>query len=472
MKLPISVCMIVRDEEENLPRCLASIAPHVQEIVVIDTGSQDRSVEIARSFRAAVGFRAWDDDFAAARNASLELAKEPWILVLDADEEFDPSTLPALEKALEGPGFSRLIRMRLLDAQGGYQEVPLPRLFRNRPDIRYQKPVHESVQEDLWRLGETTPAVCDVVLLHHGYHAQDVAGRGKIERNLRIHRHRRERGEADLFDLFKEAQILLRPEEAKERREVLEEAFRRLGAASPQERKEWPWAGKLHALFGQDLFYSGEMERAATVLVENLDEIPTIEFSRARLEFAWRSGHAAANEDIEHLRILGDAPGAKTARIRKAQQEDDAATLETFATAGDVEASVWLSLLFLERTGMAEGMHWLAPLLAKESEQPCVRYASGVFLAKSGDLKSATDLLSSVDDFCAPLATAWRAALRCTSETSAMNILEEMPAPVHIAQAGLAAALADLAGVRVELDLGFDEAAVKRQAEGWKVFLR
>ena len=471
MKLPISVCMIVRDEEKNLPRCLGSIAPHVQEMVVIDTGSQDRSVEIARSFGATVGFRAWDDDFAAARNASLELAKEPWILVLDADEEF-ASTLPALEKALEGPGFSRLVRMRLLDAQGSYQEVPLPRLFRNRPDIRYRKPVHESVQDDLWRLGETAPTACDVVLLHHGYHGEDVTARGKIERNLHIHRHRREQGDADLFDLYKEAQILLRPEEAAERRALLEEACRKLEETPAPVRKEWPWAGKLRALFGQDLFNSGEMARAATALAEDPDEIPTPELSRARLELAWRSGHAAADEDIERLHSLGDVPGLKTARIRKAQQQDDAAALETFAAGGDIEASVWLSLLLLERGGMAEGMHWLAPLLAKESEQPCVRYASGVFLAKSGDLKSAGDLLSSVNGFCAPLATAWRSALRCTSEASAMNILEEMPAPVHIAQAGLAAALADTAGVRIELDPGFAAAAVERQAESWKVFLR
>ena len=472
MKLPISVCMIVRDEEENLPRSLGSIAPHVQEVVVIDTGSQDRSVEIARSFGANVSFRTWDDDFAAARNATLALAQEPWILVLDADEELDASSLPALERALEGPGLSRLVRMRLLDAQGGYQEVPLPRLFRNRPDIRYRKPVHESVQEDLWRLGETAPAACNVVLLHHGYHGEDVAARGKIERNLRIHRRRRAKGEADIYDLYKETQILLRPEDATERRALLEEACRRLGETPAQERKEWPWAGKLRALFGQDLFNSGEMARAATALAEDPDEIPTPELSRARLELAWRSGHAAADEDIERLHSLGDDPGLKTARIRKAQQQDDAAALEIFAAAGDIEASIWVSLLLLERGGMAEGMHWLAPLLAKESEQPCVRYASGVFLAKSGDLKSAADLLASVNDFCAPLATAWRYALRYTTEASAVSILEEMSDPVHAVQAGLAAALADTAGVRIELDPGFAAAAVERHAEGWKAFLR
>jgi hypothetical protein len=464
--------MIVRDEEENLPRCLGSIAPHVQEIAVIDTGSQDRSVEIARSFGAAIGFRAWDDDFAAARNASLELAREPWILVLDADEEFDVSTLPALERAMEGSGLARLVRMRLLDTQGGYQEVPLPRLFRNRPDLRYRRPIHESVLEDLWELGETAPAACGVVLLHHGYHAEDVAGRGKIERNLRIHRHRRERGEADLFDLFKEAQILLRPEEARERREVLEEAFRRLGSAPPRERKEWPWAGKLRALFGQDLFYSGEMARAATVLVEDPDEVPTPELSRARLELAWRSGHPADPADLERLRSLGDVSGLRTARIRKAQQEGDAAALEALASGGDVEASVWLSLLLLERERMAEGMRRLAPFLASEAPEACVRFASGVFLAKNGDLKSAADLLSSVDNFCASLAAAWLSALRFLGGTDAAPLLEEMPEPAHVVQAGLAAALADMAGVRVEIDPGFKAVAVERQAEDWKSFLR
>ena len=82
----ISVAMIVRDEEQNLRRCLESVQDLVDEIVVVDTGSVDATVEVATSFGAKVSHFTWVDDFAAARNFALAQAAHPWRLVLDADE--------------------------------------------------------------------------------------------------------------------------------------------------------------------------------------------------------------------------------------------------------------------------------------------------------------------------------------------------------------------------------------------------
>ena len=82
----LTVCMIVKNEEADLPRCLASIKAVADEIVVVDTGSTDRTVEIAQSFGAIVGHFEWCDDFAAARNAALKLATCEWVFQLDADE--------------------------------------------------------------------------------------------------------------------------------------------------------------------------------------------------------------------------------------------------------------------------------------------------------------------------------------------------------------------------------------------------
>ena len=82
----ISLCMIVKDEEEMLPGCLAAVAEHVDEIVVVDTGSTDRTVEIAESFGANVVEFPWNGSFADARNVSLDHATGDWILWLDADE--------------------------------------------------------------------------------------------------------------------------------------------------------------------------------------------------------------------------------------------------------------------------------------------------------------------------------------------------------------------------------------------------
>jgi glycosyltransferase involved in cell wall biosynthesis len=83
----ISLCMIVKDEAQRLPRCLASAKPYVDETVVVDTGSQDETISIAKEYGAKVSSFQWCDDFAAARNYSLSLATGQWILLLDADEE-------------------------------------------------------------------------------------------------------------------------------------------------------------------------------------------------------------------------------------------------------------------------------------------------------------------------------------------------------------------------------------------------
>ena len=96
----ISLCMIARDEAAQLPRCLASVRGAVDEVVLVDTGSRDRTREIAREHGARVESFAWCDDFAAARNASLARASGDWVLVLDADEELPEATRAGLRAAL------------------------------------------------------------------------------------------------------------------------------------------------------------------------------------------------------------------------------------------------------------------------------------------------------------------------------------------------------------------------------------
>ena len=86
----LSVCLIAKNEERFLPQCLRSVRALASQIVVVDTGSTDRTVDIAREMRGRSAFLPWCDDFSAARNAALEHATGDWIFILDADEELMP----------------------------------------------------------------------------------------------------------------------------------------------------------------------------------------------------------------------------------------------------------------------------------------------------------------------------------------------------------------------------------------------
>ena len=101
----ITLCLIVRDEERFLPGCLASVAGAVGQIVVVDTGSRDRTREIAAAAGAALVDHPWAEDFAAARNAALPYVTGQWILVLDADERLAPGAGAALAAATRAGGF-------------------------------------------------------------------------------------------------------------------------------------------------------------------------------------------------------------------------------------------------------------------------------------------------------------------------------------------------------------------------------
>ena len=98
----LSLCMIVRDEDEYISQCLGSIKSIVDEIIIIDTGSIDNTIEIAKKFGAKVISHKWKDDFSEARNISLKNATKEWILVLDGDEEISKEHIGAIKEAIIG----------------------------------------------------------------------------------------------------------------------------------------------------------------------------------------------------------------------------------------------------------------------------------------------------------------------------------------------------------------------------------
>ena len=174
--------MIVRDEERYLDGCLASIASIVDEIVVVDTGSRDRSRDIAAAHGARVFEYEWRDDFAAARNAALDHATGDWVLYIDADERVRAYDRDRLCDELRKPKLcAATVRFYPQSGFTAYREY---RLFRRLPTIRFRGAMHETIRPDLDRILRAGKGACgpsDLAIDHLGY---DEGRRRKADRDL------------------------------------------------------------------------------------------------------------------------------------------------------------------------------------------------------------------------------------------------------------------------------------------------
>ena len=225
----LSLCMIVKNETENLPRCLASAQPYVDEIVVIDTGSQDGTPEIAIQFGAKVEYFEWCDDFAAARNYSLSQASGDWILVLDADEELVVNSENFLEKINGEPEFLMfsLIRTEAND-QEGMTPLHTIRLFRNLPEIHYVNRFHEQLIYQGEVISEQLVGQLESLkILHYGYLKEQVQQKN-INRNIPILERTRQEEGLSLMLLYCLAGMYADTQQTEKAQECYSEAFDRL----------------------------------------------------------------------------------------------------------------------------------------------------------------------------------------------------------------------------------------------------
>ncbi|MBO7749036.1 glycosyltransferase [Paenibacillus sp. MWE-103] len=183
----ITLCMIVKNEIRDLPRCLRSVKGVVDQIVVVDTGSDDGTVEAARKFGASVVRSAWTGDFAAARNQGLVHAEGEWILFLDADEELDAGTreqLRELAQHREIAGFFLNVWNYAGEGSDGATINPVLRMFRNDRRYRFEGRIHEQIAGPIVR--HTPDArfhLSDVIIHHYGYRREAVAAKDKVNRN-------------------------------------------------------------------------------------------------------------------------------------------------------------------------------------------------------------------------------------------------------------------------------------------------
>ncbi len=205
MRPRVSLCMIVKNEEANLPACLDCAADLVDEVIVVDTGSTDRTRDVAVHRGSRVFVFPWIDDFAAARNETLRHATSEWIFWLDADDRLDENNRRRLRSLLDGltdENAGYVMKCLCLSTEKGKSVSVFDhvRLFRNLPGVTWEYRIHEQVRPSMERLHYAIRP-SDVEILHVGYE-NPALNRNKCERNLRLLRLEEANRPDDPFVLF------------------------------------------------------------------------------------------------------------------------------------------------------------------------------------------------------------------------------------------------------------------------------
>ena len=203
--IPCSLCIITKNEAKNLADCIGPLRELFKDIVVVDTGSTDKTRELARALGARVFEFPWVDSFAAARNETLRHALGRWIFWMDADDRIDPENVAKLKHLLDNlPDANVAYVMKCLCVARAPGEtatvVDHVRLFRNDSRIRWKYRVHEQILGGVKSAGGRSEW-SDVVIRHIGYTDPALRGR-KLERDLRLLRLEVQEQPDDPFTLF------------------------------------------------------------------------------------------------------------------------------------------------------------------------------------------------------------------------------------------------------------------------------
>jgi len=187
----ISLCMIVKDEEQNLGRCLESSHAYVDEIIVVDTGSQDATPDIARRYGVKVIHFPWQNDFSQARNESLKHASKEWVIILDADEELPLETAQNLRKLALTPDvdawtFTIISPVSSNEDSQRLRHLNL-RMFKNQKEYCFEGKIHEQVKSSILKANDSAViSHSNLEILHYGYIHDLKERRGKTLRNITI----------------------------------------------------------------------------------------------------------------------------------------------------------------------------------------------------------------------------------------------------------------------------------------------
>ncbi len=470
--------------------CLRSLQAFVEEICVVDTGSCDGTIELARSFGARVEHFAWCDDFSAARNRSLEMATHEWIFVIDADEELTAESGTALREALTQEGELAFLVMRDdLHSDGRRESIPLPRLIRNDPRIRFDLPVHESVMNSLFAIGCPSPRPVPVRLRHKGYLPEVLRRVDKAARNLAILRTAVQAHSPNPFMHWKLAQTLSQPQHHTERLSALAEVLRLTEAMSLAERSELTFLPRAYDAFANDLCHGGLIGEAIRTADQGLELFPnSAELLYRRADLALRAGDFTRADTlflacVEATSLPVMFPRApelanlwpSIGRARSAfGMGSDVAGLErlraVLATSpNDVEARcLWVSRRFAS-SDFQGALKVFGSLVGKIAESSLVKTLAGDAAWLQRDTRSARDFWLLAGD-CS--AIGFDVAARLALTTWVMNPAASIAAiprfPVRdTTSAACALILAAVSGTTPQIEDAFQREAIVKAVRWW-----
>ena len=317
--LTLSLCMIVRDEQEMLPRCLAAVAGAVDEIVIVDTGSTDATIEIARSFGAMLIEREWTGSFAQARNVSFDAARGDWLLYLDADEVLVREDARLL-RSLTGRTWREAFYLCETNytgelAAGTAVTHNALRVFRNRPEYRFEGRLHEQIAHHLPGYLPERLEASAVRVEHFGYLGAVRDSRGKAARNIELLRMQQREGPPTPFLHYNLGSEYAAAGDARAALAEFERAWSLLKAAT--DRSTYEFAPALCSRLVKALRACGRPEEAAERAREGLERFEgftdlVLEQAFAAVDLGERD---RAAQLFERCIAMGDASRRYTATV-------------------------------------------------------------------------------------------------------------------------------------------------------------